>query len=116
MPTTAVCQSMILLGFPCSHANAACMGRLPARAVTREKAVVRALDEDIPMFFKGSRIAERVCQPCSRYSTEWRKSPRAGAVGPAAARARAAIMAGISLARRYPRPTSSIVPTRLRTM
>ena len=50
------------------------------------------------------------------YSTECRNRPRAGAVGPAAARERAAIMAGISATRRYPRPTSSMVPTRLRTM
>ena len=50
------------------------------------------------------------------YSTECRNSPRAGAVGPAAARARAAIIAGIRVACRRPRPTSSWVPTRLRTM
>ena len=50
------------------------------------------------------------------YSTECRKRPWAGAVGPAAARSRAARMAGMESAARRPRAMSTKVPTRLRTM
>src|SRR5580704_2008115 len=50
------------------------------------------------------------------YSTETRKRPEAGAVGPAALRSRAARMPGMALAGRLPRPISTSVPTMLRTM
>jgi len=35
------CQSIIVFGFPCIHAKAACTGVARARAVTREKAEMR---------------------------------------------------------------------------
>lgn len=50
------------------------------------------------------------------YSTECRKSPHAGAVGPAAERERAARIFTSSSKANCPRPISSMVPTRLRTM
>ena len=41
MATSSACQSMIVFGFPCSQAKAACTGRCAASAVTREKAELR---------------------------------------------------------------------------
>ncbi len=51
-----------------------------------------------------------------QYSTSTRKRPRAGAVGPAAERERAARIPGMESAVRRPAPMSTKVPTRLRTM
>ncbi len=52
----------------------------------------------------------------SEYRTSTRKRPRAGAVGPAAARLRAARMWGMESGGMRPVPASAKVPTRLRTM
>ena len=52
----------------------------------------------------------------SEYRTLSRKRPRAGAVGPAAPRLRAASICGMELGGIRPVPISAKVPTRLRTM
>src|SRR5271168_3567522 len=69
------------------------------------------LDHLLGLVYHDSRSGE-----CGGYSTDTRKRPLAGAVGPAAERLRAARMPGVASTSRRLAPMSTKVPTRLRTM
>ncbi len=90
----------------CRSIRAPCAYRLRASFIPANESVGAA---------RLSSDAFRV-HPWSGYSTLTRKRPTAGAVGPAATRSRASRIAGIEWAWMLPRPTSSKVPTMLRTM